>query len=135
MKQTTQKRISKAELKVLRGTSEQERILHRLHSVILVLRGFSCSAVGRLYGDSARSVAYWVKRYDALGAAGLKEQARSGRPSKLTPSQLRSIESFMSNGSASSPVTGEALSAFIRKMFDVSLTVRQCRRIVRRFSS
>jgi transposase len=133
MQKATEKDVPNELLKALHGTSPHERILHRLHSVVLVLSGLSCSEVARLYGDSARIVAYWLERYETEGIAGLEEEARSGRPSKLTSTQLQSVKAFVKRSSPSAPVSGEALSSFIKKRFGVSLTVRQCRRIVKRF--
>jgi transposase len=121
-------------LRTLRGSSPEERILHRLHSVVLVLNGFSCSEVAKCYGDSARSVAYWVERFEGKGLAGLEEEARSGRPSKLTPAQLKKVAGFLKGSqTGETPVDGKALSVFIKRRFGVSLTVRQCRRIVKQF--
>jgi transposase len=119
-------------LGALRGTSEQERILHRLHSVVLVLNGLSCSETARLYGDSARSVAYWVKRFEAEGVAGLEEEQRSGRPSKLTPTQMKAVREFAAQHCRTGELaTGKTLSFFINQKFSIQLTVRQCRRILR----
>lgn len=131
------KKLTKELLRTLRGATPRERILHRLHSVALVLNGRSCSEVARFYGDSARIVAYWVKRFDESGLAGLEEEARSGRPSKLTASQLQRVKVFVrkTSESSASPITGEVLAAFIKGTFHVSLTVRQCRRIVKQIFS
>lgn len=124
-------------LRTLRGRSSHERILHRLHSVVLVQNGFSCSEVARCYGDSARIVAYWVKRFESDGVSGLREKVRSGRPSKLTLLELKRVAAFVKRESESKgvPTNGKTLSTFIKKTFGVSLTVRQCRRIVNQFPS
>lgn len=129
------KQLPRKLFRTLRGGSPNERILHRLHSVVLVFNGLSCSEVAKCYGDSARIVAYWVKRFEEQGIAGLQEEARSGRPSKLTPAQLKKVAAFVEESSQTNgaPIDGKALSAFIKKRFDVSLTVRQCRRIVKQF--
>jgi len=118
-------------IRLLRGTTERERLLHRLHSVVLVLNGFSSSQAGRLYGDSARSVAYWVKRFKESGIGGLEEEQRSGRPTKLTPAQLKQVRAFIGKQiQAGQTITAKNVSFFINQKFRVRLTVRQCRRIV-----
>lgn len=121
---------SKEAFRVLHGASESERILHRLHSVVLVLNGFSCSEAARLYGDSARSVAYWVKRFAERGIPGLEEKQRSGRPRKLTPLQMKRLRVFVEKESKDGEhVPAKKLAFFINQKFGVRLTIRQCRRI------
>lgn len=135
MPQSTNK-VSIKLLASLRGSSPNERVLHRLHSVVLVLRGFSCSEVARFYGNSERIVAYWLKRFEEAGIAGLEEGSRSGRPSTLTDAQLRKVQSFIKTSREKhESVTGPALAAFLKETFKVSLTVRQCRRILNQFLS
>jgi transposase len=128
------KSVTKQMICALRGASKRERVLHRLHSVILVLNGLSCSEAGRVYGDSARSVAYWMKRYEQNGISGLEEEQRSGRPSKLTAAQLKVVEKFVQKNSQNheGPLAA-ALQSFIKRKFAIVLTVRQCRRIMNRF--
>ncbi|MES3030921.1 MAG: helix-turn-helix domain-containing protein [Patescibacteria group bacterium] len=131
----TPKKVSKHLLASLRGTSPNERVLHRLHSVVLVLKGFSCSDAARLYGNSERIVAYWLKRFEEHGINGLREGARSGRPSTLTPKQLRAVQSFVRAAqSKNEDATGPSLAAFLKSTFKVSLTKRQCRRILNQIS-
>src|SRR5436190_6332323 len=127
---------SKEVLHALRGASEHERILHRLHSVVLVLNGLSCSEAARLYGDSARSVAYWLQRFEEGGLSGLEEEQRSGRPSKLTSAQTKRIRWFVEKQTqAGETVTAKSVSFFINQKFGVKLTVRQCRRILKQMAS
>ena len=114
---------------MLRGTSERERFLHRLHAVKLVLHGHSCSEVAKIYGDSPRSVAYWVKQFHENGTDGLREEERSGRPSKLNESQIKKLIAFIRKNEEH--VTGAMLSEHILKTFRVKLTARQCWRLLK----
>jgi transposase len=99
----------------------------------LVLSGFSASEVARIYGDSPRAVAYWVKRFNDEGAAGLEEEARPGRPSKLNAAQMKKVQTFLKRSRAKSqPVNADALSSFILTDLRISLTPRQCWRILNR---
>ena len=124
--------ITKDTLKALRGRSESERLLHRLHSVTLVLHGFSVKAVATIYGDAPRSVAYWVTRFKEQGIDGLRDKPRSGRPVRLIPSQMKELRSFVESKRASSEtVTAPMVSEFIEKSWSIKLTLRQCLRILR----
>lgn len=52
-------------------------------------QGMTCPEVGRLLGEAPRSVEYWVRRFEAKGLAGLSEGQRSGRPRRLSETQLQ----------------------------------------------
>jgi transposase len=116
--------------------SPRERLLHRLHSVALVAYGLSASEVGRIFDDSPRAVAYWVKRFKQGGVAGLEEEARPGRPSKLNPAQMKRLQTFVRRSKANSkPVKAETLADYILKEFRVVLTIGQCWRILKRLKA
>lgn len=133
MKRKAKPAITKDVLESLRGTTPRERFLHRLHSVALVLNGFSASEAAALCGDSPRAVAYWVTRFNEGGARGLEEEQRPGRPSKLNAIQLKKAQRFVEqSGAQSKQVTAGAFAEFISKEFRISLTPRHCWRILNR---
>jgi transposase len=67
--------------------SEESRYDHRLHGVLLVAQGITCSEVAQLLGDAPRTVEYWVHGFEEEGLAGLREGERSGRPQRLNEKQ------------------------------------------------
>src|SRR5260370_37734670 len=71
--------------------SEESRYDHRLHGVLLVAQGMTCPEVARVLGEAPRSVEYWVRGFEQNGLAGLREGARSGRPSRMSEKQLPEI--------------------------------------------
>ena len=136
MKEKSRRTITKETLTTLRGDSARERLLHRLHSVALVLSGLSASEAGRIYGDSPRAVAYWVTQFKKDGLDGLHEETRPGRPSKLNQSQLKKLQILLNKSAArSKSVKAEILAEYISKEFGIVLTVRQCWRIVNRLTA
>jgi len=81
-------KISEAETAILILQDEirrsyEARYDHRLHAILMVAQDISCRQVAQLLGDSPRTVAYWVKRFEAEGLSGLADADRPGRPSKL----------------------------------------------------
>ena len=99
MKKTT---ISDAEIIVFAlqdeiRRSHEARYDHRLHAVLLVAQGLSCRKVAQLLGDSPRAVAYWARRFEDEGLAGLAEAERPGRPRRLQPDQLNQIDAALRN--------------------------------------
>lgn len=136
MKRKTKTISTKAIQRELRGETPRERLLHRLHSVVLVLSGRSASQVASIYGDSPRAVAYWVSRFREEGMAGLEEAQRPGRPSKLTDIEMKSLQTFLERAKRNSEsINAKTLAAFILSKFGISLTVRQCWRILKKFKS
>jgi transposase len=125
--------ISNGMVRDLCAESPRTRQLHRLHSVALVASGLSSSEVARIFDDSPRAVAYWVKRFKQHGLAGLEEESRPGRPSKLNPAQMKKLQAFLKRPQADSgPMKAETLANLILTEFGIALTPRQCWRILKR---
>ncbi|MGE3153727.1 MAG: helix-turn-helix domain-containing protein [Nitrospiraceae bacterium] len=64
--------------------SEESRYHHRLHVLLLVAGGRSCTEVGRLFGHEATTVPRWVEQD---GFIGLREGDRPGWPMSLDKRQ------------------------------------------------
>ena len=116
--------------------SQESRYDHRLHGVLLVAQGMTCPEVGRLLGDSSRTVEYWVQRFEERGLAGLLEGERCGRPRRLGEKQLRQIGAVLrkpptSVGLSPNLWDGKTLSAWIERQYEIDLGVRQCQRLFR----
>ena len=43
--------------------SDESRYDHRLHGVMLVAGGLGCGEVAQLFGEDARTIQRWVKRF------------------------------------------------------------------------
>jgi len=78
-------------------TLEQMRDKHRLpmtrkraHSLLLSTDGYCLSKISKTLGVCRQSVSSWLEAWERDGLAGLIEQHRSGRPTKLN--QLEEIE-------------------------------------------
>ena len=133
--------ISDAEMMILAlqdeiRRSQEARYDHRLHAVLLVAQGVSCTEAAALLGDAPRTVQYWIHRFEAEGFAGLADADRSGRPKKLSEQQLGEIgkalrESPRNAGLTTNIWDGKTLSVFIRQQYAVDLGVRQCQRLFR----
>jgi transposase len=136
MRRTPKNVLTKDVQQQLRGETPRERLLHRLHSVVLVLSGYSASEASRIHGDSPRAVAYWVNRFNDKGMAGLEDGERPGRPSKLDKHQIKKLQRFLKQAERKSEsINAERASAFILSEFGVSLTARQCWRILDKLKS
>jgi len=116
--------------------SYEARYDHRLHAILMVAQDISCRQVAQLLGDSPRTVANWVKRFETEGLSGLADADRPGRPSKLNQEQIQSIEKALRSPPSQYDLKGnlwdgKLLSHFIAQQFDIQLGVRQCQRLFR----
>ncbi|WP_168787959.1 IS630 family transposase [Paraburkholderia aromaticivorans] len=116
--------------------SEESRYDHRLHGVLLVSNGYSCTEVGQLLGQAATTVQRWVRRFEQGGFDGLREGERPGRPRALDDSQWHRIETDLRRtpgdfGFEAGLWDGPVLSEHLRKRYGIKLGVRQCQRLFR----
>jgi transposase len=114
--------------------SEEARYDHRLHGILLVTGGFSCSQVADLFGHSSRTVHSWVRRFEESGFAGLRETARPGRPTALGEAVRHGIgrdlrRSPFEFGYTQNLWDGKLLSHHLTEHYEVDLGVRQCQRL------
>ena len=114
--------------------SEESRYDHRLHGILLVCKGFTCSEVADFFNHSPRTIQYWVKRFEEEGFAGLVDIPRSGRPGRLDKNITDAIgrdlrESPRSFEYPQNLWDGKLLSHHLSEKYDVQLGVRQCQRL------
>ncbi len=116
--------------------SEVSRYDHRLHGILLVCSGFSCTEVAELLGHSPRTVQYWVRQFELSGFSGLEDTPRPGRPSRLDESTMSIIgvdlrRSPRNFGYNQNLWDGKLLSHHVVQRCGVQLGVRQCQRLFR----
>jgi transposase len=116
--------------------SEESRYDHRLHGVLLVCQGFSCRQVAGFLGQDPRTVQRWVKRFNDRGFAGLVEQERPGRPSKMKEEHWDQLPDDLHKhpkefGYTQNLWDGKLLSHHLVEQYGVKIGVRQCQRIFR----
>ncbi len=116
--------------------SAKARFSHRLHSVLLVSAGYSCSEVAGCFGETPRTVQRWVRNFHEFGCDGLKDVQKSGRPKKLSREQLnelqRDVQSEpMAQDYGQTEWDGKLLATHVARRYGIVLSVRQCQRFLR----
>jgi len=116
--------------------SEESRYDHRLHGLLLVANGRSCTEVGELFGEAATTVQRWVRRFEENGFSGLRDGERSGRPRALDDRSWSRIEADLRRdpktlGLEANLWDGPLLSEHLRRTYGIKLGVRQCQRLFR----
>jgi len=110
------------------------RYFHRLHAVLQVLGGASSYETAHLYGDSPRTVEYWVQRLTSKGVTGLLEGNHTGRPPRLSSAEQARLRKDISRsprelGYNQNLWDGLLLSHHLAQNYSISLGVRQCQRL------
>jgi transposase len=118
--------------------SSEARYIHRLHGVLLVLLGSSTVKAAELLGDPQRTVAQWVIQFRKHGLDGLRGAEMAGSPGKLSPAQKDALLSALTTSPKDSGLDGDKwtnalVSSFLAKRFGVTLSIRQCTRLLRAY--
>lgn len=114
--------------------SDESRYDHRLHGVLLVAQGVSCSKVAELFGHTTKTIENWVNRFNSDGFSALRDEKRTGRPLKLSEDILEKINDDIrldpqDLGYNQNLWDGKLLSYHIKKEYEILLSVRQCQRL------
>ena len=63
--------------------STDYRLISRCRAMMLSHKGYTINDLAYIFDVDRDTVTNWMDRYESQGIAGLKDQPRSGRPSKL----------------------------------------------------
>ena len=117
--------------------SDEAKFIHRLHGILLKIdnQDYTCDSIGRLFGQSPRSISSWIKKVNEAGTIEvLRDNKRTGRKKRLGDSELVQIKQVLQKEPELSGVTaniwdGKSLSYYIKKTYSIDLGVRQCQRL------
>ena len=114
--------------------SEKDRnYLHRIAAVNLVLNGMFPRQVSQSIKESKETISRWVKTVDEKGWEALRPGPHTGgRRTKLTEDEAAQIELALQNDAKDYGYnlwSGKTLSDFIKKQFDIDLSIRSCHRL------
>ncbi len=125
---------AKAVIRTAIHSTSEARLQHRLHCMLLICDGRTPAEVVALFGDSMRTIQYWIKRYNEAGIEALRDPIRTGRIPRL----LVEDEEILAQDLRRSPRElgytqnlwdGKILSHHLKQKFGVELKVRQCQNI------
>ncbi len=81
---------------IVKQISDQ-KFIHRVTVVNLVLSGMRTKELSQYCGDSIRAINIWVKKVDEQGWESLMTVKQKGRPAALSDKQLEEIKQAVSN--------------------------------------
>lgn len=86
------------ELRQLARRERDGRVAARLIALANVLDGMSREAAARSAGMDRQTLRDWVIRFNADGVAGLRDQARPGRPTRMSEGQQAAFKAVVLRG-------------------------------------
>ena len=107
--------------------SADNKFVHRVSMVNLVLNGLAPKNLAPYCGDSERTLQSWVKNVDENGWDSLVAIKQTGRPAKLTNEQVEEIRSTVKEGADKAGYLvwdGPSLSDYIKKKYGIDYGVR-----------
>ena len=90
--------VEAGSLRRLARRERDGRVAARLIGLANVLDGMSREAAARSAGMDRQTLRDWVIRFNAEGVAGLRDQARSGRPTRMTEGQQATFKAVVLRG-------------------------------------
>ena len=90
--------IEAAELRRLARRERDGRVSARLLALANALDGMSREAAARAAGMDRQTLRDWVVRFNADGTAGLRDQPRPGRPTRMTEGQQAAFKAIVLRG-------------------------------------
>ena len=114
--------------------SEEARYDNKLHGILLACSGMTCEEIAEVLGRSIRTIQYWVRRFNANGFAGLREEEGRGRPNSLNQDDIDGINIDLRKsppecGYSQGMWDGKLLSHHLKVKYGKELGVRQCQRL------
>jgi transposase len=96
----------------------------RAHSLLLSSQGKAISEIAQTYPVNRVTVSSWITNWEALGAQGLYDKPRSGRPSKLNPEEQDLAQQYLKEEPRSLKAVVDRLEKKTQKRISVSALKR-----------
>lgn len=105
------------------------KFVHRVSMVNLMLSGLPTKLLAEFCGDSERTLQTWLKKVDEIGWEALAAVKQAGRPNKLNDEQINEIKAAVKTDPAEFGYNvwdGPALSDYIKTKYGIDYGVRAC---------
>ena len=113
--------------------SDAARFLQRLHAVLLVCAGQSCTEVAHWLDHSPRTIERWARAYESGGVQQLRVTHSGGRPGSLRSPQREMLWADIARvpsefGYRYSRWSGKLLAMHLARQYGLNFSTRQCQR-------
>lgn len=124
-----------AQGKSIVSENADNKYVYRVSMVNLMLGGIPPKTLASYCGESERVLQSWLKKVDEEGWASLMAVKQNGRPSRLSPEQIKAIKEDVCGDPEKYGYhnwDGPALSDHIRQCYGVEYGVRACQNLMHR---
>ena len=93
------KNLSKEDQEALKEghlKGDTPRFRNRCQAILLSYSGYKLGDLSKIYSVKRDTISSWFNQWESHGLTGLKDQARSGRPSKLSTSNESHVQEVKS---------------------------------------
>ena len=121
------------ELEQLAKSTKSARMKNRYLAISHFVDGQSRTNIAKYLKVARGSVNIWVKKYLDDGIDGLSEGCHTGRPIKLTTSQLKQLSQFINNNSVLAKggrLQAKDIQSYISENFQVSYKISNIYRLL-----
>ena len=115
--------------------SADNKFVHRVSMVNLMLSGFSAKELAKYCGESERTLQSWLKKVDEQGWETLISKKQTGRPSRLSNQQVEEIRIAVQANPEQSGYNvwdGPTLSDYIKNQYGIEYGVRASQYLLHR---
>ena len=115
--------------------SADNKFVHRVSMVNLMLSGFSAKELAKYCGESERTLQSWLKKVDEQGWEKLISKKQTGRPSRLSNQQVEEIRIAVQANPEQSGYNvwdGPTLSDYIKSQYGIEYGVRASQYLLHR---
>lgn len=96
--EVTRKDLDVAQLRAEARRTSDNKQARRILAIAMALEGHPRQLAAQAGAMDRQTLRDWVHRYNADGLVGLADQPRSGRPGRLTPTQLAELAQWVTDG-------------------------------------
>ena len=119
--------------------SSEAKFIHRLQAILSYAdtENGSCNGIGKLFGNSPRSVSNWVIKINQTGhIESLRSKPKCGRSTRLSQAQKDEIKTILQDSPEKRGIhghrwNGKNLSSYIRLHYDIMLKIRSCQKLLK----
>ena len=115
--------------------SADNKFVHRVSMVNLMLSGFPAKELAKYCGESERTLQSWLKKVDEQGWETLISKKQTGRPSRLSNQQIEEIRIAVQAEPEQSGYNvwdGPTLSDYIKNQYGIEYGVRASQYLLHR---
>lgn len=118
--------------KMIVHSTDDAKYQHKVELVLLVLAGLTPSFLSEYCAESKNTITSWVKAVTEKGYESLAIGKPTGRPPKLSFTQLEELKSMIEVDPSAYGYDvweGKSVSDLVLRKFGAKISVRQCQRL------